>query len=63
MGDALLLCLETGRKNVGVTIDTGHSLYAGENIAEAVVLASCAGGRLMHMHFNDNYGYWDSTTT
>lgn len=59
MGDALLLCLETKKKNVGVTIDTGHSIYAGENIAEAAVLAKRAGNRLMHMHFNDNYGYWD----
>jgi len=59
MADSLLMCLETGCKNVGVTIDTGHSLYAGENVSEAIVLAKRAGNRLMHMHFNDNYGYWD----
>ena len=59
MGDTLLLAAETGCKNVGVTIDTGHSFNAGENVSEAIVLAKRAGGKLMHMHFNDNYTSWD----
>jgi xylose isomerase len=59
MADTLLMCQETGRKNVGVCIDTGHSFAAGENVAEAVVLAARCGKRLMHMHFNDNHGLWD----
>jgi sugar phosphate isomerase/epimerase len=53
--DTLLLVNQIGLPNVGITIDTGHSLVGGETIAEAVVLASRYGDRLFHMHFNDNY--------
>jgi len=59
MADTLLVCQQTGRNNVGVTIDTGHSFLGGENVAEAVVLAKLAGDKLFHMHFNDNYTAWD----
>lgn len=59
MADTILAAKETGCKNVGVTIDTGHSFIAGENVAEAVVLAKRAGDLLFHMHFNDNHGSWD----
>ncbi len=59
MADTLLLAQETGRPNVGVTIDTGHAFVAGEVVAESIVLAKRAGNRLFHMHFNDNYGSWD----
>ena len=59
MSDTLLVCLQTGCPNVGVTIDTGHAFLGGENVAEAVVLAKQAGNRLFHMHFNDNYKCWD----
>lgn len=59
MADTLLVCLQTGCANVGVTIDTGHAFLGGENAAEAVVLAKQAGNRLFHMHFNDNYKQWD----
>jgi len=59
MADTLLVCLQTGRGNVGVTIDTGHAFLGGENVAEAVVLAKQAGDKLFHMHFNDNYRAWD----
>lgn len=59
MADTILAAKETGCDNVGVTIDTGHSFYAGENVAEAVVLAKRAGNLLYHMHFNDNHGSWD----
>jgi xylose isomerase len=59
MSDTLIAALETKCPNVGVTIDTGHGFEAGENIAEAVVLAKRAGNRLFHMHFNDNHGSWD----
>ena len=45
--------------NVGVTIDVGHSLVAGENVAEAAVMLKLYGDRLFHMHFNDNYRFWD----
>ncbi|MGN6491996.1 MAG: sugar phosphate isomerase/epimerase family protein [Agriterribacter sp.] len=59
MADTILAAKETGCSNVGITIDTGHSFYAGENVAEAVVLAKRAGNLLYHMHFNDNHGSWD----
>jgi xylose isomerase len=59
MCDTILAAKETGCANVGITIDTGHSFYAGENVAEAVVMAKRAGDLLFHMHFNDNHGAWD----
>ena len=58
LGDTLLLALSTGCDNVGISIDTGHSVVAGENVAEAIAIAGNA-GRLFHMHFNDNYAFWD----
>jgi xylose isomerase len=57
--DTHLLAREIGLPNVGVTIDTGHSLVAGENVAEAAVLLSDYGAKLFHLHFNDNYRSWD----
>jgi len=59
MADTILAAKETDCPNVGVCIDTGHGFAAGENIAEAVVLAKRAGNLLFHMHFNDNHGSWD----
>lgn len=59
MADTILAALETNCKNVGVTMDTGHGFVAGENVADAVVLAKRAGNKLFHMHFNDNHGSWD----
>jgi xylose isomerase len=59
MADTLLVCLQTGRDNVGVTVDIGHAFMAGENVAESIVLAKQAGNKLFHMHFNDNYKAWD----
>jgi len=59
MADTLLLCGDTGRANVGVTIDTGHAFVAGEVVAVSIVLAQRAGNRLFHMHFNDNFASWD----
>lgn len=55
MADALLIAIETGESNVGITIDTGHAFVAGEVVAESIVLAKRAGNRLFHMHFNDNH--------
>jgi len=57
--DTLLMALETGLSNVGVCIDVGHALMAGENVAESAVLLQHHGERLFHMHFNDNYRTWD----
>lgn len=54
----LLLLMEIDRDNVGLTIDSGHSLLAYENMAEAAVTAMKY-KKLFHMHFNDNYRLWD----
>jgi xylose isomerase len=56
--DTLLLVRDINRENVGVTIDFGHALYAGENVAESAVMLARE-GKLFHMHFNDNYRSWD----
>lgn len=55
---ALLLCTEVGRKNIGLTIDVGHTLQAGGNMARDLDIA-LASGRLFNVHVNDNYGSWD----
>lgn len=55
---AILMCQETGADNVGVTIDVGHSLQAGENMSESVQMLART-GRLFHFHLNDNYRGWD----
>jgi len=46
------------RPNVGVLLDVGHSLYAGENVAMSAALLQRE-GMLDLLHFNDNYGEWD----
>ena len=58
VSNTMLLIEEIGRHNVGVTIDTGHSFVASENISEAASVASRK-GKLYHMHLNDNYRQWD----
>mgnify|MGYP006288354925 CR=1 FL=1 len=57
--NTLLFALETQRDNVGVTIDTGHAMMGGENMAESAELL-LRYGKLFHMHFNDNYRNWDN---
>lgn len=57
--DTLLMACETALPNVGVCIDVGHAFMAGENVAESAVLLQHHGGKLFHMHFNDNYRSWD----
>jgi xylose isomerase len=52
-----LLLLE-GLDQVGVLVDIGHALAAGENVAEAVALVSSY-GKLDYLHLNDNYRTWD----
>lgn len=58
IGKSLLICKELGKKNLGVVVDVGHSLFAGENPAEAIALAANY-GKLSHIHLNDNYRSWD----
>lgn len=55
---ALTLIAESGAKNMGVTIDVGHSLEAYENVSEAAC-AAMSRGRLFHFHMNDNWRLWD----
>ncbi|MDR1534454.1 MAG: sugar phosphate isomerase/epimerase [Planctomycetota bacterium] len=57
-GEALSFCEDVDRDNVGVTLDFGHSIYAGERPAQAAVLLSRA-NRLFYVHLNDNDKYWD----
>ncbi len=57
---AKTLCLlnDIGVKNMGVTVDFGHSIYGGEQPAEAVALVAGSPYRL-YIHINDNDGKWD----
>ncbi|NIA31939.1 MAG: TIM barrel protein [Actinobacteria bacterium] len=55
---AKVLLLLEGLDKVGVVLDVGHALAAGENIAEAACLLSNY-GKLDYIHLNDNYRAWD----
>ena len=57
--DTLLMAQEIGLPNVGVCIDVGHAFVAQENVAESAWLLHHCGGKLFHLHYNDNYGHWD----
>ncbi len=54
----LLLARDVGDANVGVTLDIGHSIYGGENPAEALSLIHLSGVPY-YVHINDNNGKWD----
>ncbi len=58
VGEALLMAEEVHRDNVGITIDVGHSLMAGEGLAFAASLA-LKHRKLFHLHLNDNLGSGD----
>lgn len=49
---------KVNRPNLGVLLDVGHGLFAGENVAQSAVLLQRE-GLLDLIHFNDNYGEWD----
>jgi xylose isomerase len=53
MGRTLHFCDVVGADNVGVTMDVGHALIAGETPAAELCIAHAA-GRLFYVHFNDN---------
>lgn len=55
---AKTVLLLDGTDNVGVLLDIGHALAAGENVAEAAALLTSY-GRLDYVHLNDNYRSWD----
>jgi sugar phosphate isomerase/epimerase len=48
----------TGRSNLGVTLDFGHSAYGDQNPAEELSLLE-ASGIPYYIHINDNDGRWD----
>ncbi|GIX14496.1 MAG: xylose isomerase [Paracoccaceae bacterium] len=54
----LLAIRETGRPNLGVTLDFAHSLYADEMPAHAAHLVA-RHSRLLGVHLNDGYGKRD----
>lgn len=53
MAKTLHLCDRVGAPNLGVTMDVGHALLAGECPAAEIAIAHEA-GRLFYIHFNDN---------
>ena len=55
---ALLACQEIGCENLGLTVDVGHTLQAGGNMARDLDMAAKY-NRLFNIHINDNYGVWD----
>lgn len=57
---AKTLCLlnDIGNENLGVTLDFGHSIYGGENPAEALCLLA-ESKYPYYIHINDNNGRWD----
>lgn len=54
----LHLCDRVGADNLGVTMDVGHALIAGETPAMSAVMAHEA-DRLFYVHFNDNNRAFD----
>ena len=58
LGTTLLAIHEAGAKNLGVTLDFAHVLYAGEMPAAVAVLAARK-SRLLGVHLNDGYGKRD----
>jgi xylose isomerase len=55
---ALCLLNDIQCKDMGVTLDFGHSMYGNENPAEAVTLLAESPYRY-YIHINDNDGRWD----
>ena len=55
---AKVILLLEGLEQVGVLLDVGHALAAGENVAEAAALLNQY-GKLDYVHLNDNYRSWD----
>ena len=61
-GETLAFVQMVGADNLGVTMDTGHALFAQENAAMAAALLARA-GKLFYVHLNDNdcRADWDLT--
>lgn len=54
----LLMAMDVNKENVGVTIDVGHVLQDGRNMAQSIAY-SHAHGKLFNLHINDNHSAWD----
>lgn len=57
-GETLAFCQRLGIDNVGVTLDIGHSIQAGERPAQSAAMLARA-NRLFYVHLNDNDKIWD----
>jgi len=57
-GETLSFCTEVGAGNLGVTLDLGHAILAGERPAQSVAMLHRA-GKLFYVHLNDNDRHWD----
>jgi xylose isomerase len=57
-GETLSFCQSVGAENLGVTLDLGHALLAGERPAQSVALLARA-DKLFYVHLNDNDRNWD----
>ncbi len=57
-GDTMCLINDIGKDNVGMTLDLGHAINAGERIAYSTARA-LEKGVLYNMHWGDNYRLWD----
>jgi xylose isomerase len=56
--DTLVLIKEIGHQNLGITMDYGHSVYAGEHPAETLSMLHYS-GQPYYIHINDNDRSWD----
>lgn len=58
VGKALSMCQEIAMKNVGVSMNFGHALQAGENPAESIAFLTRS-NKLFQLYFSDAIGTWD----
>lgn len=57
-GETLAFCKRVGCDNVGVTLDIGHAIQAGERPSQSAVMLARE-NRLFYVHLNDNDKLWD----
>jgi len=57
-GETLAFCRNIDLDNVGVTLDIGHAIQAGERPAQSAVMLARA-KKLFYVHLNDNDKLWD----
>lgn len=57
-GDTMELIGDVGKENLGVALDLGHSLMAGEKMACSVARIMKK-GKLFRTHWGDNFHHWD----